>query len=505
MTVASFGFFGFFLLSLLIYYVIPKCLQWIGLLLFSLCFFIWAAPAGTIAYLAIGIFAVWFSALGIERARAWDDSRRAKRALALGIAVNVGILATLKYNGFFIRNSNALSPFSIPLPDLAAPIGISFYTLSAVGYLLNCYWGLTAPQKSLAKTALFVGYWPILTSGPILRYEEMADRLFRGHDFNYRTITFGLQRLLWGLFQKLVIAPRLGVAVDTIYGAPTTYPGFYIWLAAALFMLQLYTDFSGCMDIIIGASECYGVKLPENFRTPFFSRSIQEFWQRWHITLGAWLRDFVLFPVLRTKFWKRMTKRIREHWGKQAAKQIPTYLGMLCVWLLMGLWHGGAWKYVIGMGLWFWACIVLANALEPLFKKIIALLQINTHCFSWHLFQSLRVFALVCIGTMFFRLDSLQTTFSVMRQGLHFNNPYFVIEQLPDLFGGRVEFDIVVIGLALLLLVSVLRDKQSLRERLAEQNLMFRWIILIALIFFIIFAGMYGPGYITQDFIYERF
>lgn len=370
MSLTSLPFLCFFGVSLLIYYVIPGKFQWIGLLLYSLAFFLLSSTPYTLLYLAASILSVSLCADVIVM----RNRKYAKAALIVGLVINVGLLGLLKYSNFFIRTFNALCsvvhfPLSLPMLDLSVPLGISYYTLSVVGYLLDCYWGTISPQTSLGKTALFVGYYPQLTSGPVVRYKQVGEQLYERHIFDYQTVTFGLQRMLWGLFKKLVLSARLAILVDTIYSDPVMYPGLYIWLAAALFMFRLYTDFSGCIDIIMGASECYGIKLPENFRTPFFSRSVQEFWQRWHITLGGWMRDYILYPVLRTGALRRLTGWVKVRFGKKAARQIPSYLGMLCVWFLMGLWHGGAWKYVLGQGLWFWLMIVLSQVFEPLFKK----------------------------------------------------------------------------------------------------------------------------------------
>lgn len=511
MVLTSLSFLGLFTLSLVIYYIIPKKFQWLALLLFSLVFFLLSSAPHTVAYLIAGVLSAALCAGRIIKAKKGGKTKQAKVILIVGILVNVGMLALLKYNGFFIQNANrlfSLAHFSKKLPDLdlAAPLGVSFYTMTVLGYLLDTYWGIVTPQRSLLKTALFVGYYPQLTSGPITRYGQMEDQLYGCHKFDYQTVTFGLQRMLWGVFKKLVISARLGIIVDTIYGDPALYPGLYIWLAAALFLLQLYADFSGCMDIIIGASECYGIVLPENFRTPFFSRSVQEFWQRWHITLGGWMRDYILYAVMRTRLWRKLTKWTKARLGKKAAKQLPTWLGMGCVWFLFGLWHGGSWKFIFGMGFWFWLLIVLSQAFEPLNKRLVSTLNINTNCFSFHLFQSLRVFVLVAAGNMFLRLDSLITTLRVMKAGLRWNPWIFVDGSLFKLGLDRPNFWVTVFGLGVLLLVSCLQERgKSVRQRLAEQNLVFRWIVLLALMFGIIILGMYGLGYDADAFIYERF
>lgn len=511
MALTSASFLLFFALSLLIYYLIPGKNQWIRLLLFSAAFFLLSAKAYTVVYLVMSILSTWFCAVKIAEAKETGKENRAKILLAVGIVINLGILALLKYSNFLIDNTNwIISAFGgageIPKLSLLAPLGISFYTMQVLGYLLDAYWGIAVPQRNLFKTALFVGYFPQLTSGPIARYNQVENQLYRGHRFDAQAVIWGLWRILWGIFKKLVISARVGILVDTIYGDTAAYQGLYIWLAAGLFMLQLYTDFSGCMDIILGVSACYGIQLPENFKTPFFSRSIQEFWQRWHITLGAWLKDYILYPVLRAKAWRNMTKWIKAHWGKKAAKQIPAYLGMLCVWLLIGLWHGGNWKYVFGQGIWFWLLIVLSQVCEPAFAKLRNALKINTASFGWHIFQSVRVYCLVCLGNMFFRLESFPAAVRTMKLGFAQWNPRILVDgSLYRLGLEAADFWIMVLSLAVLFVVDVLSEKKSVRERIYGQKPVVRFLLLLALVFSILISGMYGIGFDAQSFIYESF
>lgn len=511
MSLTSSMFVLMFGLSLIIYYVLPGKFQWTGLLTFSTIFFTLSSAPSTWVYIIVSILTTTLCVNRIAQANVAGQPQIARRFLITGIIINVGILGVLNYSNFIISNINIISswlnaPIKIQKVNWLTPIGLSFYTMQILGYMLDTYWGIVTPAKGFLKNALFIGYYPLLTSGPIVRYHQVADQLYASHKGNYQNITFGMQRILWGFFKKLVISGRCGTIVDTIYGDPTTYSGLYIWFASILFMMQLYTDFSGCMDIIIGASECYGIRLPENFRTPFFSRSVQEYWQRWHISLGAWLKDYILYPVLRSNAWRSLSKWLKKHVGKKASKEIPTYLGMLCVWLLIGLWHGGKWKYIIGMGLWFWMLITLSQVLAPVSKKIIACLYINTDCFSWRLFQSLRVFVLVCIGNMFFRLDGLIDTLKTIQLGLSTWNPWIFFDgSLFNLGLDRMDFVVTLIALSILLLVSSLQEKGSVRTMLSRQNLVFRWLVLYALIFAVIIFGQYGIGYDAQEFIYMQF
>ena len=505
MSLTSFPFIVSFILSIGIYYFVPKRFQWVILFVFSTLFFLASSRSFTIVYLSISIVSVFLMSRIIR-------NKKSVPVLITGIMINLGMLFVLKYLGFIIENINLIfihfgSTITIPEISLSAPIGISFYTMQIIAYMLDVYWDITEPQEGLLRTALFIGYWPQLKSGPIARHNDMKAQLYSGHDFSWRNLTFGLQRMMWGIFKSLVISNRIGIMVDTIYGDTIRYNGFYIWFAAGMFMMQLYADFSGCMDIVIGASECYGIALPENFRTPFFSRSVQEYWQRWHITLGGFMKDYVMNPLLRTNTWRKLAKTIRKHFGKKAAVQIPSYLGMLIVWLLIGLWHGGGWNYIIGQGMWFFLCIVLGRSLEPVFKRMIRMFRVNTDTFSWHLFQSVRVFILVAIGNMFFRIDGLGETFKVMKSGLSHWNPWIFFDgSLYKLGISDKEFMIVIVGLQILLIVSALQERYgSVRDLIARQNYVFRWSIYIFLICGILIYGTYGSGFEAQSFIYEGF
>ncbi len=512
MTISSLQFFCFFIISIIFYYLFPKKMRWMVLLFFSGVFFLLSSGIKTSLYLLGCILATHSSCMIIAQRRD-SEPGVAKIALAAGIVVNLSILAVLKYSNFFLRNWNLFAKickaplrFDFEIRWLA-PIGISFYTLQAIGMILDTWWKITEPEKNIFKTALFVGYYPQLTSGPIAKYEDMKDSLYGGNEFSWTNFTHGLQRMVWGLFKKLVLSSRLSVIVNTIYGDIETYDGYYICLAAGLFMLQLYTDFSGCMDIIIGASETYGVNLPENFQTPFFARSVQEFWQRWHITLGGFMRDYLMYPLLRTNLWRKLTKRIKTGLGKKAAKQIPAYLSMLCVWFIIGLWHGGLYKYILGQGIWFWLCIVMEQAGEPIWSKMRKILHIRTESFGFHLFQSLRTFALVCFGNVFFRADSFDKAVEIIKKGFTAEpNPWIFFDgSLYRLGINEIDMRVLIVSLIILLIVSCLKEKGSVRRMIDQQGVLFRWLVYYLLIFSVMVFGKYGPGYNAADFIYRGF
>ena len=380
--------------------------------------------------------------------------------------------------------------------------------MQVIAYLVDVYGGVVKPEKNILKTALFIGYYPQLTSGPIAKFAEMKDQLYSGHKLEIDKIAYGCQRILWGVFKKIVISARLGVIVDTIYSDTVKYQGIYIWIAAAAFLVQLYTDFSGCMDIVLGASECYGIILPENFRTPFFAKTVQEFWQRWHITLGGWLRDYIMYPVLRSNAMRKLNRKLKSKYGKKIASEISTYIAMFIVWLMFGLWHGGAWKFILGEGMMCYLCIVFGKLFEPLLKKVVESLKINTECFSWRLFQSIRTFALMSVANMFFRLGTFGETITNIKRGIMTWNPWILFDgSLYKLGVNEKNCRLLFISVIVLFVVDLLETKENedIRKLLKKQNCLFRWICIWIIMTVALVCGMYGPEFDATNFIYGVF
>ena len=312
--------------------------------------------------------------------------------------------------------------------------------------------------------------------------------------------------MLWGFFKKLVISERLGMLVDTVYGAYTDYAGAYIWIATVCYAFQLYTDFSGCMDIVLGMSESFGIELPENFETPFFAKSISEYWRRWHITLGVWMKEYVFYPVLRSHFFTNLNKKWKQKFGKKKGKQYTTFAAMFILWFTVGVWHGGDWKFVIGSGLLHWCYIVLEELLETPCAHAMERLHINAKGKGIAVIRVLRTFFLVCIGDLFFRAASVGDAFRMLRLAVSAWNPQILWNgSLFTLGLEPIEFAIVVVSLLLLYAVSWMQQKGSVRERIATKALPVRWIIWYALLFYVILLGCYGPGYSASEFIYQGF
>lgn len=494
MTLTSFSFLCFFLVTVLVYYILPKGLQWIVLLFSSLIFYALSGGFGAFCFLLYGIFGTWLGALWIEKCPL--DSRKRRVSTAVLVVLTLLPLFLLKYIRFF----------GIPAPfGSLAPLGISFYTMTILGYVIDVSWGVVPAQRNLARHALFAGYFPQMISGPITRYSSMKEQLYTAHSFSYENLTYGAQRMLWGFFQKLVISQRLAGAVDLVYGSYPAYPGWFVGIATVCFAFQLYTDFSGCMDIVLGASQILGISLPENFHTPYFSRSISEYWRRWHITLGAWFKDYLFYPLQKSSLWSRFLGWSKGRFGKKRGKKPPLYTGMLILWFSVGMWHGGSWNFIVGSGLLHWFYIVSGELLAPLGKRLNSFFHIHTETFGWRLFQMLRTFFLVNLGFVFFRAPSLKTALSLLKSMGTVWNPQILFDQSLFLLMPAQDWVLAIFSLLLLLLVSVLRQKMKLRAAIAGQNLVLRWGIYLLLFTAVLLFGCYGGDYDAASFIYQRF
>ena len=511
MGITSFNFLCFFAAILILYYVIPKKLQWGLLLACSVVYYLLSGNGMLIVY-PIASVTVCYAGIRLLTVTPAEDAKRRKGILILTIMVNIGILFVLKYVNFGIYTIDGIAGLLggpdelIQSVNFLVPLGVSFYTFTLLGYVIDVYYGIAAPQTNYLKLMLYGMYFPAIISGPILKYREHGDQFFAPHTFDYQRVTRGLQRMLWGFFKKLVIAERLGMLVDTVYGSYADYPGTYIWVATVFYAFQLYTDFSGCMDIVIGMSESLGIILPENFETPFFSKSISEYWRRWHITLGVWMKEYVFYPVLRSNFFTNLNRSWREKFGRKRGKQYTTFAAMFILWLTVGIWHGGDWKFVIGSGLLHWFYIVMEELLAPPCAHLMEACHIDAKGRTIGIARILRTFFLVCIGDLFFRAASVGDAFSMLGAAVSVWNPYILWNgELLTLGLDGIEMIIAAAALLVLWMVSLMQRREAVRDRVARKPLPVRWIIWYALLFAVILFGCYGPGFSAGEFIYQGF
>lgn len=516
MSINTLSFFLYFILFAFIYFILPQKIQWFWLLFGSLYFYWKGESIQRFIIFLIFILINYFASLFLG-----EDSKNRKLVFTLIMLFDVGSLSLFKYSDFFagivkpfllnlhiIDNTARIDRF-VELAEYFGPKGVSYFSLILIAYIADVYWCKVPAQKNPLKTILFTSYFPQITSGPIVRYDEMQDQLWgRKNRFSYSGLISGSERLIWGIFKKSVIAERCSVIVKTIYDSYIVYNGFYIWIAAIMFAMQLYCDFSGLMDMVLGFSEILGIKLPENFDTPFYSLSLSEFWRRWHITLGSFLRDYVLYPVQRSGLFIKFRKAWKKKLGKGYEKKwnLPLHLSLFVSWFLIGLWHGGGWNYIFGVGIYMWIVIVGGELLSPLFKKLIVLLHINTDCDSYRLFLRLRTFFLFIFGLSFFRAKSLKDGFLMWKNAFsQFNIWIFFDKSIYELGLDRTEWGILIFGLILIFIVSYISQKEDFRAYLNRQNLLFRLIVFSVLFVMIICWGYYGMDFNAADFIYGRF
>ena len=508
MSLVSFEFLFFCVITLLLYFLVPKKFQWIVLSVSSFIFLFYNnLNIETVCQAIIILFTSYYTGIMIDK----TDKEYKKKFLLIGIFIILGLLIYLKYTNLFLNTFNHFFRifninYSFNMVKRNSLIGISYYSLIMISYLIDIYRDVCKPQKNILKLALFMSYFPILTSGPFIRYNDMEEDLYAKHKFNYERMCSGLIRVLWGVFKILVISQRLGFFVDTVYGNLFTYNGFYVIIAACFFTLQLYTNFSGSIDIIMGVSEIIGIKLPENFNLPFFSKSITELWRRWHITLGAWLKDYVFYPLLKSNFMQKLGSDCKRDFGKKIGKKVPLYLSMLIMWILIGAWHEGAYTFIIGSGIIQFIYIFFEESLTPISDKINKRLGISKEVFSYKLYQVIRTFLLFSFALIFFRATSVSNAIEIIKSIFNFN--IYILFDRTSLFNAgldRYDFEILIISLVVLFSVQLLARSGSIREKLFKQNIVFRWIILFSLIFSIIIFGCYGPGYDSTIFIYGRF
>ncbi len=362
------------------------------------------------------------------------------------------------------------------------------------------------PDKNLGRVSLFLVFFPQIVEGPIGRYDKLANQLYEPHEFSYTNLKFGVQLMIWGYFKKMVIADRAALLVDPIFANYTQYSGVILIIAILLYTLQIYAEFSGCMDIVRGTAQIFGINLDKNFERPFFSRSVQEFWRRWNITLGTWLKDYVFYSVSFSKVTMKITGALKKVSKGYLVKLIPAAFALFFVWLCNGLWHGASWKYIC-YGLYYYIIMVLGMALEPLGKKVIEKLKINTKVFSYKLWQTIRTGAFVCVGMLIFRAPTLEVAGQIFKNCLR-------VSGLNDIVNGKIftlgfsiyDALVLILAVGILIIVSILQEKgHEVRKDLSKQNLVFRWGIYYIAIFAIIVFGIYGPGYNPASFIYGNF
>jgi D-alanyl-lipoteichoic acid acyltransferase DltB (MBOAT superfamily) len=402
------------------------------------------------------------------------------------IAVNVGILFVLKTAA---SGLGIVSRLGIDRLRILLPVGISFYTLQSIAYMADVHKGRIEPQKNFFKYLLFITFFPQILQGPIPRYEELGIQLYKGHAFEEEKVRKGLYLILWGFFQKLVIADRCNLVVNEIFSNYTAYDGLYFWIAGILYSLQLYTDFAGCVAIAAGTAETLGIQLAQNFKQPYFAVSIKDFWRRWHISLSSFLKDYVYIPL-----------------GGNRKGKVQKWLNLMLTFLVSGIWHGIGTHYIV-WGLLHGFYQVMGEVLMPLKNGLRKLTGMEKDGFAHRLFCRLFTCFLVMVAWIFFRAESTSKAIYMVSHLFHKWNPWILVSgQIYTLGLKEEEWLLLILCVIFLIIIGVLHEKGiAIRDAFLKQPLIFRWIVLFAGLFLILIMGIYGPGYDSAQFIYGGF
>lgn len=489
----SLHFFIFFPLVTGLYFLLPGRFRWL-LLLVSSCYFYMVFVPWYILILFFTIFVDYFAGILIEK----SQGRRRKFFLVASLLANVGILGFFKYFNFFAQNINDLAHllkwnYSLELLGILLPIGLSFHTFQAMSYTIEVYRGKQAAEKHFGIYALYVMFFPQLVAGPIERPQNLLPQFHRVHDFDYRRAVDGLVLMAWGLFKKVVIADRLAVFVNQAFGQPHNYGSLQLLVAVLLFAYQIYCDFSGYSDIALGSAQLLGFDLMKNFDRPYYSKSVSEFWRRWHISLFSWFRDYVYYPIAL---------------GGKRGGRLRIYWAVFVTFLISGLWHGADWKYVV-LGLVSGVSIILSMLLKNIKDFFAGLVRLNSIPKLRRVWQILVTFAIVNVGWVFFRANSVHDGVYIIEK-IIYGLPSAAASFRPLLFWqslsygnglSKVELLIGLAAVVVLEAVHLFERSRDPRRWLASQPWWIRWTVYYALVLVIVFFGKFGD----QQFIYFQF
>lgn len=526
MSYTSVEFLLFTIGCVLVYYSTPKKGRWGVLLAASLGFYAIACKSrpGIMAFILMTALTTYGGGrlLGSyidktdktlkENKKTWDKTqkdafkasvtKRKKLICASVLVINFGVLCFLKY-----YNMLAVT-FGGPALRLFLPLGISFYTFQSMGYIIDIYRKKYSPERNFLKLLLFVSFFPQIIQGPISFYSNLSGQLYEGHDFDFNNLKQGVLLVAWGFFKKMVIADTLVGGINLVANAHAEYSGTYVLTAALFYALQLYADFSGGVDISRGVSQIFGIDLAENFKRPYISRSISEYWRRWHITLGAWLKEYLFYPIAMSKTFMNFSKWLKKHFGMKIAKVLPVSIASLITFVIIGIWHGANWKYA-AFGIWNGGIIMISTLLEERFGKWKTALKIKDTNKLFIAFQVVRTFFIVLVGYYFDIAPDFSSAMQMMAKSVYdFHiTELFATGFYKTLLISVKEVVMVIAATVLLAIISMKQERSELtvRERICKKGFIFESAVFIILVCMILVFGHYGPGTDPADFYYMQF
>ena len=484
-----------------VYYIIPRRVRYIWLLIASVFFYsLWSIPhtALLLASAAVTYFCGLRCDMGAGDGQAPAAEKR-KEWLVFGVLALVGELFVFKYLGFFLSQINAVFEWISPewrhFPEvrLLMPIGISFYVFQSIGYLVDIYKGKARAERNILRFALFITFFPKIVQGPIERsngFLTQIKELESRSRPDYRRITNGLITALWGFFMKMVIADRVAIVVDQVFSVYYIYGTVELVFAAIGYAIQIYCDFAGYSAIAVGVAQIVGFDLIQNFDCPYFSASTREFWRRWHISLSTWFRDYVYIPLGGSRCSK---------WRKR--------LNIIIVMLVSGIWHGAGWTFIV-WGLLHGAFQAVSDTLTPRTDGIKSRLHVRTKSASYTIGRIIVTFLLIDLAWIFFRAESVGVAFDYICRIFCSFNPWVLFDgSLSKLGLDQVEMNVLSISMLILVIVDFIQYKKKIRldQMLENQCLWFRWSVIILLFTLVWVCGEYGPNFSSSSFIYQSF
>lgn len=498
MLFTTLQFAVFFPIVVLFYYIVPKQGKQIWLLLASYYFYMGWNPKYALL-IAISTFVTYGCGLVLDKVSEQDDAKRKKiAAMVISLLINLGLLAFFKYF-YFLHDTldSILGIFGGGLQqsklDIVLPVGISFYTFQAIGYTVDVYRGEIKAEKNFVRYALFVSFFPQLVAGPIERSRNLLTQIQEipaKKMWNYERAVKGLLTMLWGYFLKMVIADRASILVDQVFDVYYMCGGVALLLAVLLFGIQIYCDFASYSAIAIGAAQILGIELMENFKQPFFSKSISEFWRRWHISLSSWLRDYVYISL-----------------GGNRCSKIRRYLNIMATFLISGLWHGASWHFVVWGGLQG-VFIIISDLMKPLKKTILEKGNVRVQTFGYKVVQVILTNILFFTSVIFFRADSIKDAFYYFDRLIHhFDVWSFFDQSVYELGLEQKEFHVLIVSILILFIVDAFCyiRKSTFAALLRKQCIFVQYVVIVFLWIFIWVFGIYGQGYDAAQFIYFQF
>ena len=530
MAFTSLCFLIFALAVITVYYISPIRYRWVVLLAASYVFYLLSSP-NTFFFVILTTLVTYFGGRfigaynekhktylaehkGLSRSEKKElkaiNTQKKRRMVAIILIIDFGILAVLKYFRYYLQAAGILDTGA-----LLIPLGISFYTFQSAAYIFDIYRNKIDADTNIAKFALFTAFFPQIIQGPISRHDQLAHQLYEGNRFDYRNLTHGAQLILWGFFKKLVIADRVAILCSQVFDNHTEYTGGAVFVALLFYTIQIYADFSGGIDIARGVAQCMGIDMIDNFRRPYFSNSLSDFWNRWHISLSFWCRDYIFYPVALAKVFGKMGKSLRSIFGDRVGKLFPAIIAQYCTFLTIGLWHGAEFKY-IAYGLYNGTIIVLALLLDPYFKAAIEKLHINVNAWWWRGFQIIRTFFIVVCGRIFPKAASFSVAISMFCSIFKPNVGTPFSETVMSLGLGGIDFAILFVCCLIWFIISLIEERGGnsggdgthssyVRAALDEKPLFVRWGLFLLLLAAVLAVGIYGPGYDASAFIYRGF